>query len=246
MPPPTPPPGPTPNSINAYHLVGRGFKRIPTFLAFVLAPYFYFIGASAQSAKFDVLGIKDIGFSSSAGELIYDGFNIFIESKLWAFVYIPAIAAGLFALIGWAALAIIKSAESWADETRKKLTDAKTWLRLQFDDVGIVYSPIVAVVFGYLTLSVMLGWVGLMSIGQATGQRNANARLAEIKQCVAKKGYAPGCTIITLVGSTGQMTRFPASIVFMDKDRAALSDGVSVRLVESKQIVSVRSISARH
>ena len=223
-----------------------GLKRIPTFLAFVLAPYFYFVGASAQSARFDVLGISGIGFSSSTGEYIYDGFNIFLGSTLpwiaWSVPLISIVVGGLL----WGSLAIAKSAESWAVNTRTKLTDWRTWWRLQFDDVGIVYAPFIAIMSGLATVSIFLAWIGIMSIGQSTGKESANRHLSDIRKCVKARGELPDCTTITIVNSPNVKESIVASIVFMDKDRAAISDGRSVRLIDAKQVAGVSTFPKKN
>lgn len=136
MTPPTTPP------VRLRDRFSGSLRKIPTFLAFVLAPYFYFVGASAQTARFEVLGISGVGFSSSAGEYIYDGFNIFLENTLpWIAWKLPYVSIAVGFLL-WGALAIAKSGEPWAVNTRSKITDWRTWWRLQFDDVGIVYAPL--------------------------------------------------------------------------------------------------------
>lgn len=230
---------PTTPSLRLRDRFSGGLKKIPTFLAFVLAPYFYFVGASAQSARFEVLGISGVGFSSSAGEYIYDGFNIFLENTLpwiaWKLPYISIAVGGLL----WGSLAVAKSAEPWAVNARAKLIDWRTWWRLQFDDVGIVYAPLVAILFGLASVSIFLGWIGVMSIGQSSGRESANKHLANIRKCVSARGQLPDCTTITVINSSNVKERIAASIVFMDKDRAAILDGQAVRLIDAKQIASV-------
>lgn len=217
-------------------------KGLFGFLGFIVAPYLYFTGASAQSARFSVLGISGVGFASSATDLIYDGFNIVVANILPGLIWKILAACVLVALIGWASVVTAVSGEQWAKKTRKRLEDAKTWLRLQYDDVGIVYAPLVAILFGLLCSAIFLGWIGLMSIGHSWGTRSATDHLNAIKACVKSKGAAAGCTTITILGSNNAQERVVGSLVFMDKDRAALSDGRSVRLLESKNVLSVITV----
>lgn len=214
-------------------------KGLFGFLGFIVAPYLYFTGASAQSARFDVLGISGVGFASSTADLIYDGFNIFVANVLPGLIWKVLWACVLVAFLGWASVVTAVSREQWAVETRRRLEDAKTWLRLQYDDVGIVYAPLVAILFGLLCSAIFLGWIGLMSIGHSWGKHSATDHLNAIKACVRSKGALPGCTTITILRTNNVQERVVGSLVYMDKDRAALSDGRSVRLIESKNVLAV-------
>lgn len=220
-------------------------KGLFGFLGFIVAPYLYFTGASAQAARFDVLGISGVGFASSTTDLIYDGFGIVVANVLPGLIWKVLVACVLVALIGWASVVTAVSGERWAAETRKKLEDAKTWLRLQYDDVGIVYAPLVAILFGLLCATIFLGWIGLMSIGHSWGTHSATNHLNAIKACVRSKGATPGCTTITILGHNNVQERVVGSLVYMDKDRAALSDGRSVRLIESKNVLAVMTTPRR-
>jgi len=224
------------------HYFQSAAKGLFGFLGFIVAPYLYFTGASAQSARFDVLGIAGVGFASSATDLIYDGFNIVVANILPWLVWKLLGACVLVGLVGWASVVTAVSGEQWAVKTRKKLEDAKTWLRLQYDDVGIVYAPLVAILFGLLCSAIFLGWIGLMSIGHSWGTRSATDHLNAIKACVKSQGAAAGCTTITITGVNNVQERVVGSLIYMDKDRAALSDGRSVRLIESKSVLAVTTV----
>ena len=216
----------------------------PGFLAFVTAPYFYFTGASYETARLKELRAGDLGFASSAGDRIYSGFNIFANNTLPnAVPYLLWGGVSLFFFVP-AVLWIAKSGDIRAARMRSKSSDVWTWIKRQIEDLGLVLSPLAGLLGGMLTLALFLGWLGLMSFGQKDGQRDARRHRAAISACVAAQGRKNGCTIIGIRGPDGKIERIVGGIVAMDKDRALISNGQTVFPYEAKQVVSVTEIQS--
>lgn len=57
-------------------------QSMPAFLAFIIAPYFFLLGAAYDDERLRLLGLDDAGLSASGSNAIYRGFNIWANTSL--------------------------------------------------------------------------------------------------------------------------------------------------------------------
>lgn len=221
-------------------ILKESFAKIPAFLGFILAPYFYFTGASYENAKLDEYGLADAGFSSSATDKIFSGFNVFLNVILPDFAsYLGyTVTVTIFGGILW--LAVSKSPSIRVIRFRSKLNTARAAVSDYLAEVGIVLAPLGAVIATMLFLSFFLGWISLMDLGRKSGISDARQHINNIRSCVKAQSRIVGCTRLLVRFNDNHYDQIVSAVVMADGSRAAISNGRYIRFIETKQLIAIQ------
>ena len=217
----------------------------PAFLAFVLAPYFFLLGATYDDERLKLLGLSDAGMSPSGANAIYRGFNIWGNTSLAVLIgRLMLLSLGIFIIFGllWF---LFKSKWKHAKRLRARYILArrkgKAKIRWLMFDTGLIIAPALGAVVWAVFASVLVWLLGNMN----TGVDAARVDVANLKKALPscyQQAAAPSMYCSTVVFS--QKECVTGVVVASNPDRLAILDQTGRPILKDNKSV-VRFIKPR-
>ena len=163
-------------------------QSTPALLAFVIAPYFFLLGATYDDQRLRLLGLANAGLSPSGANAVYRGFNIWANTSLVTLVerFLPlsCIAIAGYCLIRWLSWSKWDRAKRFKAHARLYRRKAKLSLKWLVVDTGLFLAPALGVIIWVLLTSSLLWGFRNMEMG-------TNAAASEVKKL---RDALPSCT----------------------------------------------------
>lgn len=151
-------------------------QSMPAFLAFVIAPYFFLLGAAYDDERLRLLGLDDAGLSASGSNAVYRGFNIWANTSLVSlierFLPLSAVALAGYALLRWLSWSKWDSARRFKARARLYRRKAKHSFRWLVIDTGLILAPALGVIVWVLLTSSLLWGFRNMELGTSAAKGN--------------------------------------------------------------------------
>jgi len=167
-------------------------QSTPAFLAFIIAPYFFLLGAAYDDERLRLLGLEDAGLSPSGSNAIYRGFNIWANTSLVSvikgflpFSFLLLISYCLLRWLFWSKWDAAKRFKARARLYRRK---AKRGLRWLIVDTGLILAPALGAIVWFLLVTTLLWGFRNMELGTKKAKADVKSLRAATSTCTKPYG----------------------------------------------------------
>jgi hypothetical protein len=197
----------------------------PAFLAFVLAPYFFLLGATYDDERLKLLSLSDAGMSPPGANAIYRGFNIWANTSLTVLIVrlmLPGLGAFiLFGLLWFLSASKWKPARGLRARSILARRKGKAKLRWLMFDTGLIIAPALGAVAWAVLASLLVWLLGQMNTGVDTARIDV-ANLKKALPSCYRQGAVPSMYCSTVVFSNKECVT--GVVVASNPDRLAILD----------------------
>lgn len=177
-------------------------KSTPAFLAFIIAPYLFFLGSSYDEEKLRAFNLDGAGLSSLGANSILSGFHVWANTTaqvvvltivLLLLVLIPALCFTLW--FRWTSWKGVRKLRVKIRFVRRKLRRAWIWAMV---DTGAIIAPAIGAVVWVILTSVLMQGLGALDLGGATARRDIKTIKEALPTCF-ESGAKPSNLCVTIV-----------------------------------------------
>lgn len=217
----------------------------PAFLAFVLAPYFFLLGATYDDERLKLLKLSDAGMSPSGANAIYRGFNIWANTSLTILVE-RLMLLGLGACLLFGFLWFLHTSK-WKPAKRLRARSilarrkAKAKFRWLMFDTGLIIAPALGAVVWAVFAGLLLWLLGNMSTGLDAARVDVTDLKKALPSCY-RQGSVPSMHCSTVVFPNKECVT--GVVVASNPDRLAILDQTGHPILKDNKSV-VRFIKPR-
>jgi len=211
----------------------------PAFLAFILAPYFFLLGATYDDERLKLLNLSDAGMSPSGANAIYRGFNIWantslpsLVTRLLLFSLISSLLLGFLWWLSWSKWKQAKRLRARGTLARRKARAAFRWAMF---DTGLIIAPALGVVVWVILTSLFIWLLGNMDDGVKAARNDIKILRKAVPTC-NQKGVVPSGDCSTVLFANKEC--ITGVVAASNADRLAIIDetGSSI-LRDNKSVV---------
>ena len=171
-------------------------QSMPAFLAFIIAPYFFLLGAAYDDERLRLLGLDDAGLSASGSNAIYRGFNIWANTSLVSLIerFLPLSGVALvgYALLRWLLWSKWDAAKRFKAHARLYRRKAKHSFRWLIIDTGLILAPALGVIVWVILTSSLLWGFRNMELGTSAAKADIKKLRTAVSTCTKPYGARSG------------------------------------------------------